>query len=160
MCPSVVADKGIVYSIGGRKNTAIAVRAGGRGDVTKTHLLWKSSYGSNVSSPIFHKGPVYWFHEGRGVAYCLDAATGKLVYRERLTPRPGLTYASTIVADGKLYCVSQYNGAYVLAAEPKFRPLAHNVLEDDKSRVNGCMAVSDGHLFLRTDSAIYCIGKK
>ncbi|MBI4583838.1 MAG: PQQ-binding-like beta-propeller repeat protein [Planctomycetes bacterium] len=56
MCPSAVAHDGIVYSIGGRTGGALAVRAGGRGDVTGSHVLWRLNKGSNVSSPVYHDG--------------------------------------------------------------------------------------------------------
>ena len=52
VCPSVVAEGGVVYAIGGRQNTALAIKLGGRGDVTSSHLLWKANRGSNVSSPV------------------------------------------------------------------------------------------------------------
>ena len=58
-----------------------------------------------------------------------------------------------------IYLVSQHNGTYVLAAQPKYQLLAHNELGDD-SRANASPAISDGHLFLRTDQALYCIGSK
>ncbi|MFQ5733539.1 MAG: PQQ-binding-like beta-propeller repeat protein, partial [Planctomycetaceae bacterium] len=160
ICPSVVAHDGIVYAIGGRRNTAIAVKAGGRGDVTESHRLWSEGMGSNVASPVYHKGHIYWVHERQGLAICLEAKTGKTVYRKRLAPRPGLVYSSLTVADGKLYAVSQHNGTYVIAAKPKFELLAHNVFEDDKSLSNACPVVSNGQLLLRSDKYLYCIGKK
>jgi outer membrane protein assembly factor BamB len=159
ICPSVVADKGIVYAIGGRKNTALAVRTGGRGDVTQSHRLWVADKGSNVSSPVYHDGHIYWIHERNGVANCLDAATGEVKYQARLEPRPGLVYSSVIVADGKLYCVSMYSGTYVISASPEFKLLSHNVFADDKSRTNACPAVHNGQLLLRTDRFLYCLGE-
>ena len=63
-------------------------------------------------------------------------------------------------ADGKLYCVSQQKGTFVLAAQPEFKLLAHNVFEDDNSRTNASPIVDDGQLLLRTDLRLYCIGKK
>ena len=160
VCPSAVAHDGIVYCIGGRQNTAIAVRAGGRGDVTESHKLWETPKGSNVSSPVYHDGHIYWVHEGRGSAYCLNAETGEVVYDERLTPRPGLVYSSVTLADGKLYAVSKHNGVYVLAAKPGFELIAHNSFEDDDARSNACLTVDDGQLLLRNDQYLYCIGKK
>jgi len=157
-CPTVIAHDDIVYAIGGRRNTAIAVRAGGHGDVTESHVLWTTSKGSNVASPVYVDGYLYWFHEMRGMAYCLDAKTGKVVYEERLTPRPGLIYASVTAADGKLYGVSREHGTYVVAAKPEFEQLAVNVFQDDESRANASIAVTDNQLLLRTDKAIYCIG--
>jgi hypothetical protein len=64
------------------------------------------------------------------------------------------------LADGKLYLVSQYAGTYVVAAKPEFELLAHNTIEGDDSRTNASPAISDGHIFLRTDANLYCIGAK
>jgi outer membrane protein assembly factor BamB len=157
-CPSVVTHDGIVYAIGGG-HTSLAVRAGGRGDVTKTHTLWRVEKGSNVSSPIYHEGHLYWASDDSGIVYCQDAATGKFVYQERLQPASGLIYASPVLADGKLYYVSQKKGTYVVAVGPQFKLLAHNVFADDGSRTNASPAVADGQLLLRTDQHAYCIGK-
>ena len=159
ICPSVVSHGDVVYAIGGRKNTAIAVRAGGRGDVTASHVLWSTSRGSNVSSPVYLDGFLYWFHESGGMVNCLNAETGDPVYRERLDPRPGLVYSSVTAADGKLYATSQDNGTYVLAAKPDFELLAVNVFEDDETRCNATMVVSNNQLLLRTDKALYCLGE-
>lgn len=159
VCPSVVAHDGIVYAIGGG-HTSLAVRVGGKGEVTKTHGLWRTQKGSNVGSPIYYEGHLYWAGDGSGIVHCQEAATGKFVYSERLTPASGLIYGSPILADGKLYYVSQKNGTYVVAAQPKFSQLAHNVIADDKSRTNASPAAVDGRLLIRTDLALYCIGKK
>src|SRR5262249_46189923 len=134
--------------------------AGGRGDVTKTHELWREKPGSNVSSPIYYDGHLYWASDSGGKVYCQDAATGKFVYQQNLKPSSGLIYASPVLVDGKLYYVSQHNGTYVVAASPEFKLLAHNVFEDDKSRTNGSLAVSNGQLLLRSDQYLYCIGKQ
>lgn len=159
ICPSSIAEGNVVYTIGGRKNTAIAVRSGGRGDVSESHVLWRTGKGSNVSSPVYLDGYLYWFHEKNGVAVCLNAANGEVVYEERLDPRPDLIYSSVLAADGKLYGLSQHNGTYVLAAKPEFQQLAVNKLGDDSSRANASPIVSEGQILLRTDEAIYCIGK-
>lgn len=159
ICPSVIAHDGIVYAIGGRTNTSIAVKAGGRGDVTKTHRLWSVGAGSNVSSPVLHAGHLYFVKES-GIAYCLDAKTGKEVYKERLNPSSGRVYASPVAVDGRLYYTSREKGTFVLPANPKFELLAHNVLATDKSLFNGTPAVSRGQLLLRSNKYLYCIGKK
>jgi outer membrane protein assembly factor BamB len=158
-CPSVVAHDGVVYAIGGG-STSVAVRAGGRGDVTKTHTVWRQGKGSNVSSPVYHDGHLYWASDSGGVVYCQEAATGKVVYEKRLDPASGLIYASAVLGDGNLYYVSQRKGTYVVAAKPEFALVAHNVFEDDGSRTNGSPAVSEGQLLLRTDQYLYCIGKR
>ena len=158
VCPSVVAHDGVVYAIGGG-STSLAVKAGGRGDVTKTHVLWRVNNGSNVPSPIYHDGYLYWSSDQDGVIKCQDAATGKFKFEKRLEPGSGRIYASPILADGKLYFVSQKKGTYVIAAKPEFELLAHNVFKDDESRTNASLAVSNEHLFLRSDEYLYCIGK-
>lgn len=159
LCPSAVSHDGVVYVIGARKNTAIAVRAGGRGDVSGSHVLWSVGEGSNVTSPIYLDGHLYFMHE-KGTAVCLDAKTGAVVYKEKLDPESGLLYASLVAADGKLYIPSQHNGTFVLAAKPTFELLAVNKFQDDDSRVNASIAVSNNQLILRTEKAIYCIGSK
>ena len=158
VCPSVVSHNGVVYAIGGG-STSLAVRAGGRGDVTQTHGVWRENKGSNVSSPIYHDGHLYWASDSGGVVHCQEAATGKTAYQQRLEPGSGLIYASPILSEGKLYYVSQRNGTYVVAAKPQFELLAHNVFEDDNSRTNASPAVDNGQLLIRSDRNLYCIGR-
>jgi outer membrane protein assembly factor BamB len=155
VCPSVIAHDGIVYAIGARSGMGVAVKAGGRGEVP---VLWEMKRGSNVCSPVYHDGHLYWTHESRGVAYCANAKTGEVVYEERLEPRPDLIYASGLIADDKIYYVSRNNGVYVVAAKPQFELLAHNRPLDD-STCNGSPAAVDGKLLLRSNEAIYCLGK-
>jgi outer membrane protein assembly factor BamB len=157
VCPSVVAHENVVFAIGGG-STSLAVRSGGRGDVSESHLVWRTNKGSNVGSPVYHEGHLYWASDGGGTICCQNAETGETVYQQRLEPRPGRIWSSPVLADGKLYFVSQHEGTYVIAARPSFELLAHNVLEDDKSRTNASPAVSQGQLLLRTDRALYCIG--
>ncbi|HWB00389.1 MAG TPA: serine/threonine protein kinase, partial [Pirellulales bacterium] len=116
--------------------------------------------GANVASPAYYQGHLYWVHERKGVACCLDATTGDLVYEARLEPRPENVYSSITIADGKIYAVSQHRGTYVLAAKPEFELLAHNVLEGDDSRSNASLAVSQGQLLLRNDRYLYCLGEQ
>jgi outer membrane protein assembly factor BamB len=157
VCPSVVAHDGVVYAIGGG-HTSLAVRMGGSGDVTESHGVWRKEKGSNVGSPIYHEGHLYWASDGGGMMYCQDATTGDFVYEKRLEPRPGNIWSSPVLADGKLYIVSQHEGAYVVAARPEFELLAHNQFADDNSRTNASPAVHRGQLLLRTDKRLYCIG--
>ncbi len=158
VCPSVVAQDGVVYASGGG-HTTLAVRLGGRGDVSKTHVLWRIDKGSNVSSPIIHDGHLYWASTSGGVVTCQEASSGKVVYQKRLKPDAGIIYASPLLADGKLYFASQHAGTFVVAAKPHFELLAHNVFQDDSSRTNASVVVSDGQLLMRTDRYLYCIGK-
>ena len=155
VCPSVIYKDEVVYAIGGG-HTSLAVRIGGSGDVSKTHGLWRLNKGANVSSPVYYDEHLYWTRDGNTVC-CQNPATGEIVYEERLQAA-GRIWSSPVLADGKLYYVSQHNGTYVVAAKPKFELLAHNVIEDDDSRTNASPVVSDGQLLLRTDRMLYCIG--
>ncbi|MSQ94551.1 MAG: serine/threonine protein kinase [Gemmataceae bacterium] len=153
VCPSLVAHAGILYGL--QHSICVAVKAGGRGDVTESHVPWKKNLGAVVSSPLYHDGNLYW--AANGTAFCVKASDGSTIYRERLKAG-GDFYASPVLADGKLYYVSRSDGAYVLEAGPKFNLLAHNTL--DKSTFNAGPAVSGSQLFLRSDRYLYCIGKE
>jgi outer membrane protein assembly factor BamB len=146
-----------VYCLGGRSGTAsLAVRGGGSGDVTQTHRLWTSEKGSNVSSPVYLNGRLYWAHESRGIAYCLDAASGNVIYEKRLN-RAGQFYSSALLADGKLYYVSREGKTFVLAAKPEYEEIAINDLSDG-SVFNASPAVAGKRLLIRSDKFLYCIG--
>lgn len=158
MVPSVVAHSGIVYCLGGRSGVAgLAVRAGGSGDVTETHRLWTSIKGSNVTSPVYLDGHLYWMNDNRGIAYCAEANSGKIIYEERLD-RAGEVYASALLADGRLYYLTRDGRTFVLAAKPEFEQLAVNDLHD-RSIFNGSPAVDGSRLLIRSDKFLYCIGK-
>ncbi len=153
VCPSVISDAGVVYAIGGRQSRAIAVRAGGRGDVTDTHRLWEAKAGANVASPVIHDGHMYWVSDRTKVAYCVRLSDGEVVQTRRFRDQP---YASAMLADGKVYIVTRRGGTYVLAADPEFQELAHNKFED-RSTFNASPIVSNGSLFIRSDRFLYCV---
>ncbi|MCI0683090.1 MAG: PQQ-binding-like beta-propeller repeat protein [Gemmataceae bacterium] len=164
VCPSVVTDSPYSQTGAGRtdpknamvyvvRDGALAIQAGGRGDVTESHVAWRTKGRSLVPSPVYHDGRVFW-----PAAMCLDAATGMEVYRGGLNA--GTFYASPLVADGRIYNVSRFDGIVVIDAGPKFKKLAHNKFADDNSRTNASPIAHDGQLLLRTDLYLYCIGKK
>lgn len=159
MVPTLVAHQGVVYVIGGRNGGgALAVRLGGSGDVTSTHRLWMIQKGSNVASPVLHGDHLYWINESSGIAFCAEAKTGKIVYEERVEGA-SQTYASPVVADGKIYYVSRNGRTAVVAAKPQFERLALNDF-GDRSTFNASPAVAGGRLFVRSDHHLYCLGKK
>lgn len=81
MCASAVAHQGVVYLLGDRGG-AVAVRAGGEADVTKTHILWSADARARINTPILHDGRIYWISQG--IANCVDAASGQRIYQARL----------------------------------------------------------------------------
>lgn len=159
MCPTPLAADGIVYAIGGRNpNGSLAVRAGGKGDVTKDRVVWKLNRGSNVPSPILHAGHLYFAHENLGIVYCVNATTGALVYEERLTPSPGQIYASPLLAGERLYFVGRGGRTVLVAASPKFQVLGDNRLEGGRGVFNASPAATGSRLLLRSNRALYCLG--
>ena len=158
ICPSVIWNDGVVYAIGGRQGMIAAVKAGGEGDVTSKRL-WLTKKGSNVSSPVFVNDVLYWAHEKNGLIYAANAKTGEILNEQKIDPRPGLIYASPLAGDGKLYFVSRESGTYVYEANPELKPVAHNVIEDDKSAFNGSIAVDNSRFYMRSDKFLYCIAK-
>lgn len=156
MVPSLVNDRDMVYCIGGRSGGGLAVRAGGRGDVTASRRAWTMTKGSNVSSPLHYEGHLYFFHENNGIANCVEAATGNVVFEERLA-NAGQFYASPILADGKIYIVSRRGSVFVIAAKPKFELIARNELAD-RSSFDASPALDGRRLIIRSDKFMYCVG--
>jgi hypothetical protein len=161
MAAGVVAHEGVVYAFGGNRGPGtVAVKAGGSGDVTKSHVLWTSTRGTDFPTPVIHEGHLY-FANSQGVAYCMSAKDGEIVYQERIEAgrgRKGI-YASPVMADGKIYLVTRTAGIAVIAAKPKFEQLAHNVMATDTATFNATPSIAGDTLLLRSNSAIYCIGK-
>jgi outer membrane protein assembly factor BamB len=158
MVPSVVANKGIVYCLGGRSGVAaLAVRSGGKGDVTKSHRLWTGVKGSNVSSPVFHDGHLYWMNDNSGIAYCAKADTGEIVYEHRMN-RADQVYSSALLAGDRIYYMDRQGKTMVVSAKPEFVELSVNELSDG-SLFNGSMAVDGARILVRSDKFLYAIGK-
>jgi len=159
VCPSVMAHGDVAFVTAGIKTHTLAIRAGGEGDVSASRILWESKDGSKVGTPLYHNGHLYWVDQA-GIAFCVNAETGKTVYKERLQVRArrDKVYASPVLADGRLYVVTREDGIVVLAAEPEFKELGRNRL-DDKSIFNATPAIVGNRLVLRSDRFLYCIGK-
>ncbi len=158
MVPSIVAHQGIVYCLGGRSGVAsLAVKTGGKGDVTKSHRLWTGLKGSNVTSPVFHEGHLYWMNDNSGIAYCAKADTGEVVYEQRMN-RAGQVYASALLAGGRIYYLTRQGKTFVLAAKPEFTEIAVNELADG-SLFNGSMSTDGTRIFVRSDKFLYAIGE-
>jgi outer membrane protein assembly factor BamB len=162
-CSTPVAKDGVVYVTGGggpAPTVALAVRAGGRGDVTKTHVLWRKSTGTGIASPVITGDYLCWVAGG---AYCLRTDTGETVYKERLYDGFG-EYVSPVIAGDKIFALTRFDGLFVLAvpgnAGSKFEKLAHNTFEGDDSIFNASPAISNGRIYLRSNANLYCIGKK
>jgi outer membrane protein assembly factor BamB len=157
ICGSVVAKNGIVYAIGGRSGSAVAVKAGGRDDVTKSHVLWKKSLRSYVPSPVLAGEHIVSVNNDGGILTGLNAQTGEQAFQQRLS-NAGSVYASPAVIDGRIYVVTRRGGTFVVGVSgSKATVLAENRLADETD-FNASPAVADGgQLLLRSNRALYCI---
>lgn len=154
LVPSVVFGDDVVFAFGGVGGAlSYAIRLESTQDEPEPRLAWSSPHGSYVPTPLLFDGHLYWANQG-GIAYCLNAETGTLVYRSRLA---GGFFSSPILAGGRIYAVSREDGTYVLAARPELEVLQQNRFESDQSLFNATPAASRGQLFLRSDRALYCV---
>ena len=152
--PSPVFHDGLVYmSRGYRNSDFLAIRPGGRGDVSTSHILWRTPSGASYVPSIVHYDGLLYMTNEVGVVTCAEARTGKRLWRKRLG---GLFFASPVAADGKVYLVSETGETFVLRAGPKPEVLAQNDLEE---RFIASPAIANGRLLLRSDGTLFSIGK-
>lgn len=151
--PSVVIGDGLIFTASGfEKPTIRAVRTGGKGDVTQTHIAWEQTRNvPSVPSFVYVK-PYLFTVTDAGIAACLKADTGEVVWQERIG---GTHAASPVYADGKIYFLSMEGESAIIEAKPEFKLLARNSIEE---YCQASPAVSQGQLFIRTEKALYCIG--
>jgi outer membrane protein assembly factor BamB len=137
-----------------RVRPMLALRAGGRGDVTESSRLWSFDQGPDVPTPA-SDGEFLYVVTDKGIVWCLDPRTGNALYGpERL--RPATYSASPLVADGKLYVTSEEGMTSVLRSGPRFELLAENGLDD--FTLASPVPVRGGRMLLRTSHTLYCVG--
>jgi outer membrane protein assembly factor BamB len=143
-----------------RINPLVALRAGGTGDISKTHVAWTFHRGPDVPSPVSDGTYLYLVSES-GVVYCLELATGKLVYGPSRIPNDFYS-SSPVLADGKIYITGESTGVTtVFRAGPKFEILASNTFNDPCAPYClASIAVSQGQLFVRTDAHLWVVGQR
>jgi hypothetical protein len=150
--PTAVFADGVIYlSRGYRSSDYLAIRPGGKGDVSKSHILWRTPSGASyVPSVVLYEGLLYMTNE-IGVVTCADAKTGTPVWRRRLS---GLFFASPVAGDGKIYMVSETGTTFVLRAGREAEVLAENDLGE---RFLASPAIADGRLYLRSDGTLFAV---
>jgi outer membrane protein assembly factor BamB len=142
------------FATGWGKSELWAVRTGGQGDVSGSHLAWKILQGApRTASPVLVDGLLYMLSDD-GMATCLEAATGTVVWRERIG---GSYSASPLAADGRLYCLSTQGKTTVLKLGRTREVLATNVLDDG---FMASPAICGQALILRTRTHLYRIESK
>ena len=155
--PSISAGLIIAPS---RNNPLVAIRPGGTGDISTSHIAWTFERGPDVPTPVSDGQYLYVVVDG-GVVYCLDVKTGSVIYGPERLP-PGTYSASPILADGKIYVTTEQEGlTSVFKAGPKFELLASNSFGDGCSPYClSTVAISQGQLFIRSSSSLWVIGER
>jgi outer membrane protein assembly factor BamB len=138
-------------------NGLFAIKLGGKGDVTATHVLWRHEKSlPNIPSPLLYQGVLYVLREG-GVVTALDPKTGKVLKQGRLTGALDSYFASPVAGDGKIYTVSQEGKLSVIQAGSQWEILAVN---DMKEECWATPAIADSGVYVRTKSALYRFEKR
>jgi outer membrane protein assembly factor BamB len=134
----------------------LAVRPGGSGDVTATHVIWKEKTSiPEVPTPLAYQNRIYMIRNG-GILTCMDAASGKVVYRGRVGA-PGPYFSSPVAANGRLIVASGDGVVSVLGTGDRLEVLARNDLGED---ILATPAVVGGVLYIRTPSSLSAFGQK
>lgn len=182
---SVVVQDTVVYAIGGRGGGSVAVKAGGRDDVSKSNVVWKGRDSTRFTTPIVHDGKLIFI--SGGVLTCLNANDGKEIFKGRLrkesnasgttTPEAaggesngagggrsrggmgGDDYGSPVLAGQKIYYVTRSGDMFVLEAGNEFKQLAVNRVTNDQEDFSATPAISDGALFIRSNKHLYCVAE-
>ena len=148
---------GLIFCASGRAGPTLAIRPGGRGDVSDTHVAWKTTRGSPfVPSPVVYGDYLYQLNDMSSIITCLDARTGETVWQERLgRPRREGISASPVVVDDKLFVTNDDGQTFVLKTGPEFELLHTN---DIGARTLASPALVDGIWYIRTSQELIAIG--
>ncbi len=150
--PTVVCGHGLIFSASGRVGPMLALRAGGSGDISASHLVWRSSRGApHVPSPVLVGERLYQVND-MGILTCIKAQSGEVLYQKRIG---GTFSASPVAGDGKVYVTSEDGDTTVLADGPELKVLSVNPL---KETTLASMAVLKKQIFIRTQKHLYAIG--
>jgi outer membrane protein assembly factor BamB len=163
LVPSAATDEkdGLVFSCAPKGGPMMAVKDGGSGDVTGTHVAWKSKGGrekdlsSDVCVPLFYKDNLYVLDGDRKVLYCVDPKTGEKKWTGELGGGKSFR-ASPTAADGKIYCMNEGGDVWVVAAD-EFKILSKTSMGSQPSR--GSIALTDGMVFVRAGEKLYAFKK-
>jgi outer membrane protein assembly factor BamB len=151
---SPVAVGEMVYA-SSRERPMLAIRGGGRGDVSQSHRVWDFQNGPDVPTPVTD-GKLFYVVNDKGIVYCLDAKSGTRVYGPQRI-KPGTYSASPVLAGDRIYATSEEGVTTVFKSGPAFEVVAENALDEF---VLSSPAISDGQIFIRTSQHLYAIGQR
>ena len=149
-----IGEKMIFTSSGFEEPTIRAIRMGGKGDVTETHIAWEQKKGVPAIPSLLYVSPYLYTITRDNILHCVEASSGNIVWVKRLQ---GTYWASPVFADGRIYILSEEGVTLVLRPGPKYDEIARNSLDE---KCMASMAVSQGHFYIRTARRLYCIGRQ
>ena len=150
--PSPVTSDGLLFTSSGFEAPTIrAIRLGGKGDVTKTHIAWEQKKGVPALASPLYVSPYLYTISRDNILHCLTAATGEIVWLERLK---GAHSASPVYADGRIYVLSEEGVTVVLKPGEKYQEIGRNELGE---QCLASMAVSERQFFIRSAEHLFCI---
>jgi len=155
---SALYGNGVAVGMSGYGGSALAVKLGGMGDITKDRLWHHPRNTQRVGSGMIVGDHVYMVDEN-GAPHCYELMTGKDVWNVKQRPGNGVTWGSMVHADGKLYVLMRNAETVVFAASPTYEVLAVNSLGNGES-TNSSLAISNGEIFIRTFKHLWCISEK
>jgi outer membrane protein assembly factor BamB len=139
------------------ENGLLAIRMGGKGDMTDSAILWKYTRPvPQVPSTLLYQGVLFMVNDS-GILISFDPETGKVLKQGRLQGAIDKYFASPVGADGKVWLVSQDGTVSVVTAKGEWETVAVNALDDE---VFATPVPADGQLFVRTRSALYAFGRR
>ena len=151
--PSPAFGDGLIFASSGfEKSTLRAVRMGGTGDITQSHMAWEQKKGVPTQASLLYVKPYLYGITDGGIAHCYKGESGEIVYQERVG---GNYCASPVYAADRIYFLSEAGETTVIAAGPEFTVLARNALGE---KCQASMAISNGRLFIRGEKNLYAIG--
>ena len=181
---SVVVSEDKVFAVEGRGGGSIAIKTGGKGDITKSDVVWSGRDSNRFSTPLIHEGRMYLI--SGGVARCVNATNDEQIFETRLQSggaaaaneppgggQPGGRggrggfggggggrggdYSSPVMGDGKIYYVSRGGDIHVIKAADKFEQLATNRVTSDSEDFSATPAISSGQIIIRSSKHLYCV---
>ncbi|HLQ46407.1 MAG TPA: PQQ-binding-like beta-propeller repeat protein, partial [Planctomycetaceae bacterium] len=140
------------FVVSGPNGTHFAIKPGGSGDVTDSHVVWKNDRSTSFVPSAILVGDRYYIADDKGIGSCLDAHTGKTLWRKRFGDK---FTASPVAADGKLFFTNEAGSTLVLdATQSEYHELARNEIGEE---VFASPAISQGRFFLRTTKHLVCL---
>lgn len=153
--PTPLLANGLIFAVSGPQGPSMAIRTGGNGDVTDTHVIWQNTRGAPFVPSAILVGNRYYLVDDDGIGTCLDATNGKRLWQHRFN---GRFTASPVSADGNIYFMDESGATVVIDGTSKeLREIARNELHEP---IFASAAISQKCLFVRTTKHVFCIGQK